>query len=143
MNRRWYLYGVLAVAAVTVVACVRAPRMHYANQRVANLKDTAELMRVLYKTLSPVWDDVKAPHLSAADFATMAAAAPRVEAVSSALTSRPVASRYPGGFITPARSLGQHGAALRAAAANRKEAAARAAVKGINAACSACHAEYR
>ena len=123
-------------------SCIQKPRMAYSNESVAELKETKELMRVLYATLSPVWVLADKDKLTAADFEVMAEATHRVEAVSDALKTN-MAERYKGGFADRADTLGKFNLALRESAGNKDEPGSRAAIEGINDSCSGCHGAFR
>lgn len=137
--------GFVAVAAAVVmgIACIPKPRAHYSPKQLSGMHDTKELMRSLYHDLGPTWKSDKKSAYDASDYKIMSGVAPRVVAVGLALWSQPVSSRFPKGFTIPAKSLGQHGAALAAAAAAAKQPEARAAIKGINASCKSCHSKYK
>jgi len=128
------------LATMLTTACVPKPRMAYSQDQLRDLHETKELMRVLYHGLSPVWKSDKKSAYAAADFKTMALAAPRVAAISQALQSPKVVSKW---FAHHAAELGKHAADLDKAAAAALEPSARSAIKGINASCGACHKKFK
>ncbi len=137
------LAPVLVLAAMLAAACVPKPRLEYSKDQLRDLHETKELMRVLYHGLGPVWKSDKKSTLAAADFKTMALAAPRVAAISQALQSKKVAGKYPAKFAHHAAELGKHAAALEKAATAALEPPARNAIKGINASCGGCHKKFK
>ena len=143
MKRNLIPILILVLAAALAAACVPKPRMQYTKEQLQGLHEKKELMRVLYHGLTPVWDSAKKSTYAAADFKTMARAAPRVVAVSQALLSKKVSGKYPDEFARHATELGKHAAALEKAATAAQEPQARKAIKGINAACKSCHKTFK
>lgn len=143
MTRTRYLLPLLLLAAVFALSCVAKPKMNYSTEQLARLYDVDELMRSLYHDLSPVWEADKKEKLAAADFPVVQAAAPRVEAISAALSSKQVTGRFKDGFSAHATRLGEQAQAMGKAAAARDRAAVRKALAGINGTCSSCHQNHK
>lgn len=143
MSQRWWVVVILSLVAVLAFSCIPKPSMDYSKERLGELVDIKELMWTLYHDLGPVWKTAKQESLSPEDLGKFSSVAQRVEAVSSALISEPIAGRFKEGFAGRATALGDHARTLQEAAAAGDEAGTRQALEGINGACGACHKKFK
>ena len=138
----------LAVAAgalcmtTLVGGCVPKPKQNYTVDQVKTLESLEELMRVQAETADPQFNHIGQTAFTDAEYASIGAAAQRLQATSETLRTRHAQNRPPS-FVTYATKLNEQSAELFAATQAKDAAKTSAILTGIRDICRTCHKEHR